>query len=232
MDGDGNMRTKYKLRGDFIRKSLRVRGKNQSWLAEEIDTQSGHLGRWLNNNVEISMSKAVAIADALSMPVDILIERVSADGVAETHVIYGMDRARQIPNIGYIGAGNEVKSDLLFEGGHPKYEGILGYVNFPSGDPDAFILTVLGDSMEPVYPDGSYVLIEPHLGFRANHMHFVCDNNGGKYLKRVQWHGDHYILESFNAYKFPPIYRKPHEILNIDGLGPCLLRATWFKPKE
>jgi len=223
--------SEWKLRGDYIREAAKQQGLNQSDLAALVGTASGHIGRWLNGQVEPAWSAVVKIADILSLPIEMMVERMGSDkALAEERSKYL--EGRNLPVVGYIGAGSEDFDPPMFtDGDTPAGWGVLGYETFPANDPHAFVLEVKGDSMTPRYPEGSRIVVVPSSGFRSGHVHYVRDIMGSSYLKIVRWEGGLYQLISFNP-DYPVILRRPEEIAEHPTHGLIIWRATWSRPKE
>jgi phage repressor protein C with HTH and peptisase S24 domain len=70
---------------------------------------------------------------------------------------------RSLPVLGYAQAGRQGYFD---ESGYPAGTG-WDEIPFPDvGDPNLYALEISGDSMEPVYRDGDFIIISPAAGIR------------------------------------------------------------------
>lgn len=103
--------------------------------------------------------------------------------------------ARMIPVVSLTAAGRPLAAfdDFPTGGG---YE----YVDCPSdiSDENAFALKILGDSMEPVIPDGSTIIIAPNMMPREGKPVVVKLESGDVTCKNFQRRGDQVILTPFN----------------------------------
>ena len=71
--------------------------------------------------------------------------------------------ARTIPLIGYAQAG---ENGFFTDGGYPV-PGTWDEIPLPEvSDPNAYALEITGDSMEPVYRDGDYIVVSPAANVR------------------------------------------------------------------
>lgn len=76
-------------------------------------------------------------------------------------------------------------------------------------DPDAFALRVAGDSMEPEFREGEYVVVAPSLQWKDGDYVAIGDSDGEKVLKKIRVIDEHILLISENP-KYEPV------ILNRD----------------
>lgn len=95
---------------------------------------------------------------------------------------------------GYVSAGT---GEFLFDEQSEYVE--LGENEVP--ERSDFCLTVNGNSMEPIFKDGSYIFVEEKKEISNGSIGVVIVNNEA-FVKRVWFEGDHARLESFNP-KYP-----------------------------
>ena len=103
--------------------------------------------------------------------------------------------ARSIPVVSVTAAGRPLAAfdDFPTGGGHD-------YVDCPSdvADENAFALRISGDSMEPVIPDGSTIVVAPNMMPREGKPVVVKLENGDVTCKNFQRRGDQVILTPYN----------------------------------
>ena len=71
-------------------------------------------------------------------------------------------------------------------------------------DPNAFALKVHGDSMEPEFKEGEYVVVSPNTQWENGDYVVVANANNEKALKKIRVNADHIVLISLNP-KYEPI---------------------------
>lgn len=92
--------------------------------------------------------------------------------------------ARRIPVVGMAEAGGE---GIFDEAGHPASGQPWDEALFPDlGDPHAYALEIVGDSMEPVYRDGDIVVVSPNASVRRGDRVVVRIRNGEVLAKQLQ----------------------------------------------
>lgn len=74
-----------------------------------------------------------------------------------------------------------------------------GFIDVPSGDPNAYALRVRGDSMAPAIRDGWYVVIEPNNPISPGEYVLLVTTDGQAMVKELLWErGDQISLMSVN----------------------------------
>ncbi|EJL30099.1 LexA family transcriptional regulator [Novosphingobium sp. AP12] len=122
------------MRPEEIRAELDARGMQIVDLAEAIGMNSNYLGKALRGGRKLSADELIAIQQVLA-PEDI------------SH------RIRTIPHLGSVPAGGFKPAEQ--QGGRRMP------VSDPSTPPNAYALTVEGNSMDLVVPDGTTLVIDP-----------------------------------------------------------------------
>lgn len=71
-----------------------------------------------------------------------------------------------------------------------------GYFEYPTADPDAYVLRVKGDSMFPAIRSGWYLLIEPNGAIHQGEYVLVKLADGRTTVKELLWHrhGEYSLL--------------------------------------
>ncbi|MCC6572433.1 MAG: LexA family transcriptional regulator [Planctomycetes bacterium] len=103
--------------------------------------------------------------------------------------------SRQIPVVAVTAAGRPLAAFDDFPAGQG-----FEFVDCPSdvSDENAFALKIAGDSMEPVIPDGSTVILAPNMTPREGKPVVVKRENGDVTCKVYQRRGDQVILTPYN----------------------------------
>ncbi len=103
---------------------------------------------------------------------------------------------RNIPLIGFAQAGAQGFFD---DAGYPAGGG-WDEIPFPGlGDPQAYALEILGDSMEPVYRDGDTVIVSPQANVRRGDRVVVKTKSGEVMVKLLVRQTAHKVdLKSLN----------------------------------
>lgn len=101
--------------------------------------------------------------------------------VAGDHEITDGERHLYVPIVGSVAAGLPLRGT---DGDYPA--GIAGeYVLFDSADPNCFACRVVGDSMEPEYPEGTIIVSEPNRYRDEGDVCVVVLKNGTEQVVKV-----------------------------------------------
>jgi Predicted transcriptional regulator len=63
-------------------------------------------------------------------------------------------------------------------------EDLKGRIQYPSEDPDAYAVRVIGDALAPRYQSGEFILCQPNRAIRGNREVVVQLKNGSTYVRR------------------------------------------------
>lgn len=104
-----------------------------------------------------------------------------------------------------------------------------GYIQIYSGDPNAYALKVVGDSMQPRIRSGEFVLIEPNRGFVSGDEVLVKTVDGRSMIKVFMYRRDgEYRLLSVND-AHPPTTLQEAEIEIIHPVGAILKGSRYIE---
>lgn len=104
---------------------------------------------------------------------------------------------RLVPVVGRAKGGDH---GYMVEEEYPVGHG-NGTLAVPTRDTGAFGLRIEGDSMEPVFPHGSYACVEPKECYEPGDDVYVALKDGRKLIKRLAWmRGDAVRLDSYNIH--------------------------------
>lgn len=123
-----------------------------------------------------------------------------------------------VPVVGKAMLGTDGYFDALdYPTGHGD-----GYIDIVSGDPDAYGLKVVGNSMHPRIKNGEYVLIEPNHPYRTGDEVLIKTTDGRSMVKEFIYHRDgQYRLDSIND-GYPPVFLAQEQIENIHYVAAIL----------
>lgn len=135
--------------------ALRVRGKTQAWLAEQLGITDQAISKWKRTG-QISRANAMAMCRALDVNPSWLLDGVGAGPALEVRdsakATYG-----RVPVVGYAQLGDGgFFAELEYPVGHGT-----GHVRFASSHANAYALGCRGQSMQPRIKDGEFVVVEP-----------------------------------------------------------------------
>ena len=109
---------------------------------------------------------------------------------------------RKVPVLNSISAGELLEwTDKEYPPGWAEE-----WIEVDSGvtDPNAFALRVHGDSMEPEFHEGEYVVVSPNTQWENGDYVVVVNSHNEKALKKIKVDKDHIVLISLNP-KYEPI---------------------------
>lgn len=146
------------------------KGIDGAALARMIGKEKQSVYAWLNKRSFPSTSSLQSLVDALGVTTDDLLVRKEVASSGFTSV----------PLFGSIAAGvpiEMIETEDAFEIPTPVHEKY----------PDAFLLKVVGESMNKILPNGCYALVDPCEDVEANNKPYaVCVNGYDATIKRVE----------------------------------------------
>lgn len=180
----------------------RMRGLTQEEVARDTQIALPTLRKWEQGINTPSGEALLTLAEYYRVTVDALLHKDYPLPGQKLRPSRGT-----VPVIGRIAAGDarEAIEDT----------GTRWYVPDPilEGHPKSFYLTVVGDSMNRVFPEGSLVLIDPESEVRSGDVAAVLVNGFDATLKRVYFAGDTIVLH-------PESHNKEHHDRTIDRTDP------------
>ncbi len=202
--------------GERIKRLRSFRGLTCAELADRIGCTRPYLSAVENGRYPVSTKILRKLSGALNVTTDFfmatdepnledtesftreMLQRRMAERAREQASQAGQARkamARQIPVVAVTAAGRPLAAFDDF----PTGQG-FEFVDCPSdvSDENAFALKIAGNSMEPVIPDGSTVIIAPNLAPREGKPVVVKRENGEVTCKVYQRRGEQVILTPYN----------------------------------
>lgn len=203
--------------GILIKKFRESRNLSQKELAEKAEVGTGTIGdieRGARNGKISTLNK---IAEALSLTKEEKIELRNAFVGGETKektnikILSGEDfitiqvRAKASAGNGYINFEEKPYYKTIRRNGFHK---------------DCYLIEVIGNSMEPLIQDGSFVIVDP---FNLNYVHnkiYIVEVNDEVYIKKVVWNETNnlMILKSVNP-EYDDIYISNTQSNHVKILG-------------
>lgn len=165
-------------------KKLRVEKKmSQATLAEKVKVSTPNISRYESGKQNPEFEKIKDIADALGVKVSELI--LVAEGA---NVKTGPDLYR-VPLISWVQAGN-LKEVFI----NNDIDNLEWVETTYRARKFTYALRVVGDSMEPKFPEGSIIIVEPEE--QASNKSFVIarqDGNKATFKQLIDDGGDRYL---------------------------------------
>ena len=131
-----------------IAEARKLRDITQAELAEKMGTTQQTIQRYETNQVNIRMDKMIEMSEILNVSLAYLLGMSSSPELTEVSDMV------PVPLLGSIAAGTPIEMINIDE----TYD-IPAYMH--DRYPQAFLLKVVGDSMNRVLPKGCYALINP-----------------------------------------------------------------------
>jgi len=143
--------------GDRLVAAIKLRGKTQTWLAEQVELSDNAITKWKTKG-QISRESAVKVAAVLGIDLHWLLTGGGIDPFARTVNGERLAAGKRIPVVGTAQLGdNGFWSELEYPAGQGD-----GFVRLTSRDPNAYAVRCRGDSMKPRIKPGELVIIEPN----------------------------------------------------------------------
>ncbi len=157
-----------------IAEARKLRDITQAELAEKMGTTQQTIQRYETNQINIRMEKLVEMSEILDVSLAYLLGMSSSPKLTEAAEM------ASVPLLGSIAAGTPIEMINIDETYdipadiHDRY-------------PQAFLLKVVGDSMNRVLPNGCYALINPcQEASKPMKAYAVCVNGFDATIKRVK----------------------------------------------
>ncbi len=133
-----------------------------------------------------------------------------------SNVSYGPAIRGMVPLISWVSAGRWREPDVTLE---PPLE----WVPFVGTNPHTFALRVQGDSMEPDYPQGHIIIVDPEIPADPMDLVVALNGDGEATFKRLTRENGEWFLMPLN-----PRYQ-PHK---LDSLCKIIGVVVWSGKKE
>lgn len=175
--------------GYKIAEARSAKGWSQAELAKRIGTTQQQIARYESSENDVKASVLIKMSNALDVTISYLL------GLTGSFQIVSNGGSRSMPLFGRIAAGTPREALLDSDDRHATEETLY------SAHPNGFWLTVSGNSMNRLFPDGSLVLIDPDEEVRNGDVGVVFVNGDDATLKRVYFEGGSVRLhpESYDA---------------------------------
>lgn len=174
----------------------------QKQAAERSGIALGTLRRWEQGKNEPDMASIILLANLYGVTTDTLLGSEYADEIPGAAKIIPFPSRTAVPLLGRIAAGQPIEMDEVDDRIEIPEPVFYKY-------PDAFLLTVDGESMNRILPNGCYALINPVDEIRRDNAPYaVCVNGYDATIKRVHRlnHGFELIPDSTDQTFVPKIY--------------------------
>ena len=158
-----------------IAEARKLRDITQAELAEKMGTTQQTIQRYETNQVNIRMDKMIEMSEILNVSLAYLLGMSSSPELSEVSDMV------PVPLLGSIAAGTPIEMINIDETYdipadiHDRY-------------PQAFLLKVVGDSMNRVLPNGCYALVDPEKKSPVvdGTAYAVCVNGYDATIKRIK----------------------------------------------
>ena len=189
--------------GEKIKFLRQQRGVKQEELAKAINVSRKSISHYETNRVIPPLEIIKAIADYFGVTVDYFL----SDKPGQSEVEFVDVKFKTVPLYSApVSAGNGVFPDEVF---------IIGEVRAISDNVD-FAVKVVGDSMEPVAPEGSILFVKKQ-NYAFNGDMIVCTYDGWVYVKWFIKDDDKIMLLSENP-TYRPIVVEPDDRFIVHGI--------------
>lgn len=155
----------------------------QAKLAEASGLSEGRVSQLLDANQSFGERSAKNLAEKLGLAERYFEEGFGSSGhmnvQSNVEPALELKKARRVPITGSVRGGDD---GYLVQDTVPD-----GWVEYWTGDPQAFALRIKGDSMHPRYRAGEFVVITPSVEAQPGRDVVVKLTNGKCLLKQLNW---------------------------------------------
>lgn len=195
---------------------MRVNSLTAYSLAKDIKTISEEtVGNWIKGKTTPRLDYAIELADYFKVTLDELAGRESPPPTEQAEQIAMVE----LPLLGEISAGPFSPEEENHAGKRPIPLYKLGHAN----PKDCYFLRVSGRSMDQVFHDGEYIVVEKTSSCNSGDVMVAYDENlDGFTLKTFIRQGSIVMLQPANPEYKPIIYDKPsRQKLEVIGVVLC-----------
>ena len=210
------MKTNY---GDRIKKILDDLDISQRDLALRMGVTSGYVSHLITGRRKPGREVLVKLGKALQLPISSFLD----DG-NNFSFIGGIENSsvkNQLPLISWVQAGSLHEAIDLFQPGDADR-----FIPYDTKDPNAFALTVVGDSMEPEFKEKDIVFISPAIEAVSGN-YVVARFNDKVTLKKLKILPDVILLIPLNT-KYNDIIISGRERKNLKIIGKVVAKLVEF----
>ena len=202
--------------GRTIKRLRAVTGvRTQKALAEKLGVPQPQVSDWENDRyTTLEISSLVKIAKAFRCSVDVLIAGNDAD-----YDRIGGVPATTLPDIAVVAEGDVLPDEVAMRNrrarARPK---VLRWVSRPGdlGDPQAYGVEILGDSMLPAYWPNMIAIVSPELEVRDGDEVYCQLASGERAVRLMHTCRDGYILRPYNlAHRTRVVGREELEAMHV-----------------
>lgn len=185
--------------GQRIKQLRQKQGLTQTELGNMLGVASGNISRYESGVNNPDMKKLHQLADILKVPVSDLFTQGSLE--------HGPKIKGSVPLISWVQAGNwHTVDDPLTPG---EGERIITTYRAKAS---TFALRVRGDSMEPKFPDGAIIIVEPEEIAQHNSYVIVRQNGDEATFKQLLIDGSQRLLRPLNP-RYPIMEMKDDAVI-------------------
>ena len=175
--------------GNNIKRLRLEKHYSQEQLARKLNLSQGAISQWEKGKTSPDTPVLIQLAKIFEVSLDSLTDETLPDDIEG----FVPMRRNAVPVIGEIACGPQIYAE----------ENIDGYVDLPDRVHADFALRCKGDSMEPTFKDGDYVLIRKQPVVENGQIAAITIGNEAT-LKHVYTFSDHITLTAENPL-YPPI---------------------------
>lgn len=209
--------------GNNIRKIRIKNGLTQEELGKIADVSSMAVSQWENDRAVPRMGAVQRMADYFGISKSQIIDD---DAIIDTPLNAftpnPSPRPAYAPLLGRVHAGNAQEPEVIDSSIPLPYE-------VKKNHEYAYFLEVEGDCMDKVYPEGCYILVDPHKE-PINGSIAVVSIDGADYVMRRLYRGANTLILS------PDSHSQEHEDIVLTSLDEHTVEyvgtVVWFQPKE
>ena len=190
--------------GKNIKRLRTVAGlQTQQALAEMLGVSRTQLSAWENDRHAIlEISTLIKLAKVLHCSVDELLTGVDPDydRIRQGSAV-GAVPAKPWPDIPVIAEGDALPDGITWDERKQERPAVLGWLSRPGdlGDPNAYGVRILGDSMLPAYRPTMVAIVSPKLEVRAGDEVYVQLASGECLVRLLHTSRDGCILQPYSS---------------------------------
>lgn len=157
------------------------KGYTQGELAAKVGCSQGTIGN-LESRSGIKSQTSTSYLPKIAEELGVTALWLAEGGDANFEALH-VKPARNVPVVGDVkGGADGYFEELQYPEGHGD-----GTIPYPTSDANAYALRVRGDSMQPRYRTGEFIVVEPNMEAQPGEDVVVICRDGRKLLKTLAW---------------------------------------------
>ena len=177
--------------GKILKARRMAKGLSARQLAERVGVSDAHIIYIEKAQRKATFDKLMNIIGVLGLTVNEILTVIGQDSAA--HEGSPTRPLRRIPVVSWVTAGAWHEVSDIFEPGSSDQ-----WIESDVEGENVFALLVMGDSMEPEFHEGEFIIVNPHVESLPGDFIIVKNPDGEATFKQLKKYGNRWVLHPIN----------------------------------